>query len=59
MRWFRRRRPAPEPVWTIAIQDAQCANDVGLSYLDWMDLIDERRAWYRANRIVIKTALSR
>jgi hypothetical protein len=49
--WLRSPTRTPDPAWTIATQDVNIAYDVGLSYLDWMDLTDERRTWYRANHI--------
>lgn len=57
LRWFRRRRPTKTLEWTIATQDVNIAYDVGLSYLDWIDLPEEDRVWYRANHI--KATLAR
>lgn len=53
--WFRRKRPAPEPAWTMATEDVRIASAWGLGYLEWRALTDQERTWFRTN---LATALT-
>jgi hypothetical protein len=48
IRFFRRNRPTPAP-FRLTPSEAITASAWGLSQLDWLDLPDSQRAYYREN----------
>jgi hypothetical protein len=49
IRWFRRRRPTPAPQPVISRTDADTMNAWEIRFIEWNNLTDQGRAWYREN----------